>query len=182
MLLPEYDIASLYIVSSYCFETKSCARRPGAAASAAPCLQGRQASSPERHARGKPGLRAHAHSLIAAVARQSCVLFNVTRVAQTFRHPNLLGLEAFEFVGEDALLLFEYYPRGTLQQLVAGYAIPLSCNISILICIEVTVDLCTVSKGVFSPYACVRSALAAANVLFRCSMKQLTLTGVIILV
>ncbi len=31
--------------------------------SAAPCLQGRQASSPERHACGKPGLRAHAHSL-----------------------------------------------------------------------------------------------------------------------
>ena len=32
----------------YCFVTKACARRPGAAASAAPCLQGRQASSPMR--------------------------------------------------------------------------------------------------------------------------------------
>ena len=30
---PEYDIASLYMVSFYCFVTKACARRPGAAAS-----------------------------------------------------------------------------------------------------------------------------------------------------
>ncbi len=30
---PEYDIASLYMVSVYCFVTKACARRPGAAAS-----------------------------------------------------------------------------------------------------------------------------------------------------
>ncbi len=29
----EYDIASLYMVSFYCFVTKACARRPGAAAS-----------------------------------------------------------------------------------------------------------------------------------------------------
>jgi hypothetical protein len=29
----EYDIASLYMVSVYCFVTKACARRPGAAAS-----------------------------------------------------------------------------------------------------------------------------------------------------
>ncbi len=32
-LLSEYDIASLYLVSFYCFVTKACARRPGAAAS-----------------------------------------------------------------------------------------------------------------------------------------------------
>jgi hypothetical protein len=44
LLQPEYDIASLYMVSFFCFVTKACARRPGAAASAAPCLQGRQAS------------------------------------------------------------------------------------------------------------------------------------------
>ncbi len=30
---PEYDIASLYIVSFHCFVTKACVRRPGAAAS-----------------------------------------------------------------------------------------------------------------------------------------------------
>ena len=30
---PEYDIPSLYMVSFYCFVTKACARRPGAAAS-----------------------------------------------------------------------------------------------------------------------------------------------------
>jgi hypothetical protein len=40
----EYDIASLFLVSFYCFVTKACTRRPGAAASAAPCLLGRQAS------------------------------------------------------------------------------------------------------------------------------------------
>jgi hypothetical protein len=32
-LRPEYDIASLFMVSVYCFVTKTCARRPGAAAS-----------------------------------------------------------------------------------------------------------------------------------------------------
>ena len=31
--IKEYDIASLYMVSSYCFVTKASARRPGAAAS-----------------------------------------------------------------------------------------------------------------------------------------------------
>ncbi len=31
--LPEYDIASLFMVSFYCFVIKACARRPGAAAS-----------------------------------------------------------------------------------------------------------------------------------------------------
>jgi hypothetical protein len=30
---PEYDIASLFMVGFYCFVTKACARRPGAAAS-----------------------------------------------------------------------------------------------------------------------------------------------------
>jgi hypothetical protein len=30
---PEYDIASLYMVSFYCFVTKACVRRPSAAAS-----------------------------------------------------------------------------------------------------------------------------------------------------
>jgi hypothetical protein len=30
---PKYDIASLYMVSFYCFVTKACGRRPGAAAS-----------------------------------------------------------------------------------------------------------------------------------------------------
>ena len=43
-LLPEYDIASLYMASFYCFVTKAYARRPGAAASALHCVQGRQAS------------------------------------------------------------------------------------------------------------------------------------------
>ncbi len=33
LFLPEYDIASLYMVSFYCFVAKACARRPGAAAS-----------------------------------------------------------------------------------------------------------------------------------------------------
>ena len=32
-LVPEYDIASLFLVNFYCFVTKACARRPGAAAS-----------------------------------------------------------------------------------------------------------------------------------------------------
>ncbi len=33
VLCAEYDIASLYMASVYCFVTKACARRPGAAAS-----------------------------------------------------------------------------------------------------------------------------------------------------
>ena len=31
--VPQYDIASLYMVRFYCFVTKACTRRPGAAAS-----------------------------------------------------------------------------------------------------------------------------------------------------
>jgi hypothetical protein len=60
----EYVIASLCLVSFYCFVTKHA--REGLAqpqawnagdACAAPCLQGRQARQPERHACGKPGLQ-----------------------------------------------------------------------------------------------------------------------------
>ncbi len=35
---PEYDIASLFLVSFYCFVTKACARRPGAASQAFSCM------------------------------------------------------------------------------------------------------------------------------------------------
>ena len=44
----EYDIASLFMVSFYCFVTK----------------QGAALASPTLHACGKPGLLAHAHSLL----------------------------------------------------------------------------------------------------------------------
>ncbi len=52
---PEYDIASLYMVSFYSFVTKACARRPGS--------RKRGASRSDT-----PGLRAHAHSLSATRA------------------------------------------------------------------------------------------------------------------
>jgi hypothetical protein len=50
----EYDIASLFVVSFYCFVTKACARRPGAAASV----------ERRRRERRTRQILAHAHSLV----------------------------------------------------------------------------------------------------------------------
>ena len=43
-------------------------------------------------------------------------------VVQAFRHPNLLALEDFSFAadGSEAILLFDYFARGTLLQAVQG--------------------------------------------------------------
>ncbi len=67
---PEYDIASLYTVSFYCFVTKACARRPGTAASV------------ERRRRERRTLLAGAAGELAGVAR--------LRLRQAFERMHIL--------------------------------------------------------------------------------------------
>jgi hypothetical protein len=80
----EYDIASLYMDSFYCFVTKACVRRPGAAARVKrrrnkrrTLLAGAAGELAGATRLRKPGLRAHAHSLFVWIAARCYCIYTV---------------------------------------------------------------------------------------------------------
>ena len=110
----EYDIASLYMVSFYCFVTEACARRPGAAAS----VEHRRASRSDMLAASQAFERMHI--LRGDVSRQgNLARISRARQRQSFERMHAHCVRMFSAIG--VLILQVLDLLNTLRKNNVGY-------------------------------------------------------------